>query len=152
MAGLLPTDFYNGNITSMSSTKSFDSTPPLLKDYLIDLDTGYLVKNESGQFTIVNGLEAIVMQIWRKLHTPKGVYEIFSKNYGNTFNDLIGYGKGYADSYASSKLTEAIVDNVYVKSINNVKLSLEKDCYTINFTINTIYGDTSSTISIPLED
>jgi hypothetical protein len=149
--GILPSDYYNGTITSSSSTNS-KSAPPLLQDYLIDLDTGYLIVSESGQFTIVSGLQAIVMQTWRKLHTEQGVYEIFSSKYGNTFTDLIGKGKSYADNYAYTKLESALVDDIYIKSVDNVKVKLSKDSYTISFTLDTIYGDTSQVLNIPLID
>jgi hypothetical protein len=147
--GLLPPDFYNGTISNKNSNST---TVPLLQDYLIDLDTGFLVKSESGQFTIVTGLQAVIMQVWRKLHTPQGKYEIFSKKYGNTFDDLKGKGKSYGNAYAYSKLQSALVDGVYVKSVDNVKLTLDKDKYTISFTLGTLYGDTQDKLDIPLED
>jgi hypothetical protein len=149
--GILPPDFYNGTI--ISNSKNNNSTNlPLLRDYLIDLDTGYLIKSDSGQFTIVTGLQAIITQVWRKLHTPKGKYEMFSSKYGNTFDELKGKGKSYGDAYAYTKLQSALVDNKYIKSVDNVTLKLEKDKYTITFTLNTFYGNTSTKIDIPLED
>jgi hypothetical protein len=151
MSGALPNDFYNGTLITNASIKS-NSTPPLLKDYLIDLDTGYLVVTDSGQFQVVQGLRAVIMQVWRKLHTDNSVYEIFSSKYGNTFKDLIGKGKDFANAYAYSKLESAIVDGVYVTSVDNVKVSLSKSSYFISFIINTIYGNTSEVLNIPLED
>lgn len=152
MSGLFPTDFYNGTLTSKNSSKSTTNNPPLLKDYLIDLDTGFPIVSNSGQFTIVTGLEAVIMQTWRKLHTPQGVYEIFSSKYGNTFDELIGKGKSYADAFASQKLQSALVDKVYIKSVNDIKTILAKDKYIITFTINSIYGDTKDKVNINLED
>lgn len=150
MSGTLPIDFYNG--TLVSASKLTNTNLPLLKDYLIDLETGYPITSQSGQFIIVEGLEAIVMQIWRKLHIEQGVYKIFSLKYGNTFNDLIGKGKSYGDAYSSKKLNEAIVDKAYINSVDNVDLSLLESKYTISFTINTIYGDTSMKLDVPLEN
>jgi hypothetical protein len=93
------------------------------------------------------------MQIWRKLHTHEGVYDIFlNKKYGNTFEELKGKGKSYGEAYAKQKLEQALVDNIYVKSVDNVSLKLEKSLYTISFTINTIYGNTDEKLNIPLED
>lgn len=148
--GLLPPDFYDNTLSSnvVSKTKEV----PLLQDYLIDLDTGYLIVSDSGQFTIVTGLRAVVMQMWRKLHTVRGEFSIYDSKYGNTLNELIGKGKSYADVYAFQKVSDAIIDKIYVLSINNFSTELSKDKYIINFTANTIYGDTSSTIGIPLED
>lgn len=152
MAGLLPVDFYNGNLISNGSIKKSSNTPPLLQDYLIDLNTGFPIVSDSGQFVIVEGLEAVVTQIWRKLHIPQGVHEIFSSKYGNTFDELRGYGKSYADAYSAQKLKQAIQDGIYVKSVDNIQLSLEGSNYTIYFTIKTIYGDTSQKLVFPFED
>lgn len=148
--GVLPSDFYNG--TNVSKSSNNNNEIPLLRDYLIDLETGYLVKSDSGQFIIVTGLQAIIMQTWRKLHTKQGAYEIFSSKYGNTFDELKGKGKSYGDAYAYIKLQSALVDDKYIKSVDGVSLILEKDKYTINFTLNTIYGDTSLKINIDLEN
>jgi hypothetical protein len=150
MPSMFPTDFYNGTLITSSKLPTRDI--PLLVDYLIDLDTGYPIVSKSGQFTIVEGLEAIVMQMWRKLHIERGIYQIFSSKYGNTFDDLKGKGKSYADAYANKKLIEAVVDKVYVNSVNNVDLSLDGSIYTISFTIDSIYGNTEFKLNIPLED
>ena len=131
MAGLLPTDFYNGSLITSGVLKNTKENPPMLQDYLIDLDTGFPILSKSGQFTIVEGLEAIVTQIWRKLHVERGVYQIFSSKYGNTFDELIGKGKSYADAFASQKLQSALVDKVYIKSVNDIKTILAKDKYII---------------------
>lgn len=152
MAGLLPTDFYNGNLITSGALKNSSKNPPMLQDYLINLDTGFPIVSESGQFTIVDGLEAVVTQIWRKLHIERGIYQIFSSKYGNTFNELIGQGKSFADAFAAKKLKDAIQDGIYVKSVDNIKLSLDGSVYTIDFTIRTIYGDTAQKLTFPFED
>jgi hypothetical protein len=145
---LLPSDFYNGTV-ARSSTNS--AVVPELVDYVIDLETGYLVVSDSGQFILCTGLRAVIMQIWRKLHIMKGEFLIYSSSYGNTFSELVGQGKSYADSYIYNKLTDAIVDKIYVKSISNLTTSLTNDKYIVSFTANTIYGDTSQVLDIDLE-
>lgn len=148
--GLLPSDFYNGTISKSVLTNT-SSEPELLKDYVIDLETGKLVISDSGQFTICTGLRAVIMQMWRKLHTNKGQFIIYSSSYGNTFSDFKGKGKSYADSYAYQKLVDCIVDKVYITSISNFSTSLVNDKYTMAFTANTIYGDTEQVLAIDLE-
>lgn len=152
MSGLLPTDFYNGNLITSGAFKKSTKNPPMLQDYLIDLETGFPVVSKSGQFTIVEGLEAVVTQIWRKLHIERGVYQIFSSKYGNTFDELKGYGKSYADAFSAKKLKDAIQDGIYVKSVDNIELYLEGSVYTISFTLRTIYGDTSQKLRFPFDD
>lgn len=148
MSSLFPPDFYSGVIVANAKNTI---TPTLLKDYLIDFETGQLAVSDSGQFTVVTGLEAVVVQMWRKLHTPKNTYLIYSSKYGNTFLDLIGKSKSYADAYAYTKLSEAIIDDVYVKKISSYSTSLNDTEYVINFTVNTIYGDTNQVLTVDLE-
>lgn len=150
MSGLLPTDFYNGNLITSGVLKNSSKNPPMLQDYLIDLDTGFPILSKSGQFTIVEGLEAVVTQIWRKLHIERGVYQIFHQNMGILWWTK-GYGKSYADAF-SAKLKDAIQDGIYIKSVDNIDLSLDGSFYTISFTIKTIYGDTSQKLRFPFDD
>ena len=79
-------------------------------------------------------------------------YQIFSKKYGNTFDELKGKGKSYADAFSAKKLKDAIQDGIYVKSVDNIELYLEGSVYTISFTIKTIYGDTKEKLKFPFDD
>ncbi|WP_410746624.1 DUF2634 domain-containing protein, partial [Clostridium neonatale] len=73
---LFPTDFYNNKINNVKENEI-----PLLKDYAIDLDTGEIILNELGQATIVSDIDAVIAQAYRKIHTDKGRYIIYSSNY-----------------------------------------------------------------------
>jgi hypothetical protein len=148
--GILPSDFYNGNVSTTTNITD-NTTPNLLIDYVIDLTTGYPIVSDSGQFIVCNGLKAVVMQMWRKLHVVKKEFIIYSSKYGNTFIELKGKGKSYADLYAYQKLVDSIVDNIYILSVSNFSTSLDKDKFTMGFTANTIYGDTSQVLQIELE-
>ena len=88
--GLFPEDFYNNRIDNVKETET-----PLLKDYAIDLDTGEIILNEKGQPIIVNGIDAVIAQAYRKIHIDKGKYIIYSNNYGNDFKKLVGKSKSY---------------------------------------------------------
>lgn len=65
--GLFPEDFYNNTQNKIVSTSEI----PLLKDYAIDLNTGEVLFDENGNAIIVEGIDAVIVQSWRKLHTPK---------------------------------------------------------------------------------
>jgi stage V sporulation protein B len=63
--------------------------------------------------------------------------------------------KGYANNkinYVRNKLKQAIQDGVYVKSVDNIELSLDGSVYTISFTLKTIYGDSKEKLKFPFED
>jgi len=144
--GLFPNDFYNNKIDNVKETEI-----PLLKDYAIDLNTGEIIVNNLAQATIVSGLDAIITQTYRKLHTDKNRYIIYSNNYGSEFKKLIGKSKSYGDTYAYQMLVDCLVDNKYVTGISDFSTELEQSKYKINFTIKSIYGDYSDSFYVDLD-
>ena len=143
---LFPTDFYNNKINNVKENEI-----PLLKDYAIDLDTGEIILNELGQATIVSDIDAVIAQAYRKIHTDKGRYIIYSSKYGSEFKKLIGKGKSYGDTYAYQMLVDCLVDNKYVIGISDFYTVLEKSKYSINFTMNSIYGNYSDSFYVDLD-
>lgn len=144
--GLFPEDFYNNRIDNVKETEI-----PLLKDYAIDLDTGETILNEKGQPIIVTGIDAVIAQAYRKIHTDKSKYIIYSNKYGNEFKKLMGKSKDFADTFAYQMLVNCLVDNKYVTGISNFYTELEESQYSINYTLNSIYGDYSDSFYIDLD-
>ena len=54
------------------------------KEYGINFETGQL----SGK--IVEGYDAILVWAWLALHTPRYRYYIYSEDYGQEYEDLVG--------------------------------------------------------------
>lgn len=149
---LFPEDFYNNTVNKNQSTDI-----QLLKDYAIDLETGELLYDENNNEIIVEGLDAVIVQTWRKIHTHKldtstgEGYFIYGKDFGSLFYKLIGKGKSYGDTFAYQMLVDCVVDGTYVTGINNVSITLEKSSYSINYTLVTIYGNYQDSIYIDNE-
>ncbi|AGF56471.1 hypothetical protein B0P06_005260 [Clostridium saccharoperbutylacetonicum] len=150
--GLFPEDFY-----SNTQSAKVKNEIPLLKDYAIDLKTGEVLYDENNNEIIVEGLDAVIVQSWRKIYIPKfdvnnnEGYSIYGKNFGSQINKLIGKGKNYGETFAHQMLVECLVDNVYVTGINNISTKLEKSSYLINYTMETIYGNYQDSYYIPLD-
>ena len=108
----------------------------LPKEYEIDFKTGQL----TGR--IVEGAEAIKVWIWLVLQTPRYRYYIYSWDYGNEFEELIG--RGYSEEYINAeaqRMTEdCLLVNEHIESITDFSVGMENDQLTISFTANTIYG------------
>lgn len=106
------------------------------KEYEIDLKTGQL----TGR--IVEGLEAIKIWIWLVLQTPRYRYYIYTWDYGNEFDDLIG--QGYSEEYITAeaqRMTEdCLLVNENIQSISDFSVGMENDQLSVSFTANTIYG------------
>jgi len=128
--GLFPTYIESDAITEETQ----ESKIP--KEYEIDFKTGQL----TGR--IVEGVEAIKVWIWLALQTPRYRYYIYSWDYGNEFEELIG--RGYSEEYINTeaqRMTEdCLLVNEYIESITDFSVGMENDQLTISFTANTIYG------------
>jgi hypothetical protein len=107
------------------------------KEYEIDFATGQL----TGK--IVEGLAAIKVWIWLVLQTARYRYQIYSWDYGNEYEDLVG--QGYTEEYIETealRLTEdALLVNENIQSITDFSATLNNEKLTISFTANTIYGE-----------
>lgn len=106
------------------------------KEYEIDFKTGQL----TGR--IVEGKEAIKIWVWLALQTPRYRYYVYTWDYGNEFEDLIG--RGYTEEYISAEAQRMTEDclriNEDIKSITDFGVNMAGDTLTVSFTANTIYG------------
>ncbi len=107
------------------------------KEYGIDFKTGQL----TGR--VVEGKEAIKVWIWLALQTPRYRHSIYTWDYGNEFEDLIGngYTKEYIDAEAQRMTEDCLLVNENIQSITEFNVDMERDVLTISFTANTLYGD-----------
>lgn len=128
--GLFPT-----YIESETETEQTEESK-IPKEYEIDFKTGQL----TGR--IVEGAEAIKVWIWLVLQTERYRYYIYSWDYGNEFEELIG--RGYSEEYINAeaqRMTEdCLLVNENIESITDFSVGMENDQLTISFTANTIYG------------
>lgn len=109
--------------------------PP--KEYGIDFKTGQLTG------AIVEGKEAVKVWIWLVLQTPRYRYYIYTWDYGNEFEDLMGqaYTREYIETEAQRMTEECLLVNENIEGITEFSVSMADNIVTISFTANTIYGD-----------
>lgn len=106
-------------------------------EYGIDFETGRLTGGK------VTGLEAIKVWVYMALRIPRYRNIIYSWDFGNELEDLIG--KGYSHEYLESEIprmiTECLLINPYINEVMDFTVKSENDKLTVNFTIATIYGN-----------
>ncbi|KFX58448.1 DUF2634 domain-containing protein [Clostridium botulinum] len=150
--GAFPEDFYNKGINQRKKKEV-----PLLKDYAINLDTGEILLDKNKNAIIVDGLDAVIVQAWRKIHTKKldplagEGYLIYSKNFGSQLHKLMGKSKSNGDVYAYQMLHDCLVDGTYVTGISNFSTKLEKSCYKINYRLESIYGNKDDSFYVDID-
>ena len=117
-------------------------TLPELIEYGIDFETGEL----TGK--LVSGIEAVKVWIYLALRTPRYRHTIFSWDYGNEIDDLIG--KGYSEEYiqteAERMFEETLTVSDYIESVTNVEVTKDGDKVVIKGQVNTIYGEVEASV------
>jgi hypothetical protein len=114
----------------------------IAKEWAWDFDTSeFVIKN--GKFVEVTGLEAVKVQVWKALKTARYRYLIYSWNYGNELENLIGKGftPAVLQSEAARYVREALSPCPYVQDINNMAISIDGAALSIGCTIVTPYGE-----------
>lgn len=108
------------------------------KEYGIDFETGQL----TGK--VVDGLEAVKVWAWLALQTARERYYIYTTDYGQEYEDMIG--KGYTKDYLKAELKrmteECLTVNPYITGIENFEMSKDGDHVTLSFLMITNLGDT----------
>ena len=90
----------------------------------------------------VDGLEAIKQAIYKILSTERQSYLIYSRNYGAELERFIGRSKGFVLADLERTIKDALLFDTRIKSIENFKISENKDDYvSISCIVKTIFGD-----------
>lgn len=104
----------------------------------------YEIDYKTGQMTgkIVEGVEAIKVWIWLVLRIPRYRYLLFSWDYGNEYESLIGksYSEEYLQAEAKRMTEDCLLMNEYITSIENFSVSFIGETLNLSFTVNTKYG------------
>ena len=114
------------------------------REYGIDFETGQL----SGK--IVEGYDALLVWAWLALQTPRYRYYIYSENYGQEYEDLIGksYSTELTDSELERMTEECLIENPYITGIENFSCVKIEEKVTVTFSLITELGDGEVSIDV----
>lgn len=97
----------------------------------------------NGEPVFVTGMEAVTVWAWLALHTPRFKYEIYTWDYGNEMESMIG--KPFTDELKQAEapryVRECLMTNPYVTDVKNIEVSFTDDDVGITCTIVTVYGE-----------
>lgn len=98
---------------------------------------------KNGTPTIIEGKEAVVVWAWKALHTPRFRYEIYSWEYGNETESLVGqnFSEELKRAEAARYVRECLLINPYITDVTNVSVDFAEGLLTITGTLVTIYGE-----------
>lgn len=127
-------------LQSLSDTKmikrSDSQAAKMPKEYGIDFTTGQL----TGK--IVEGIEAIKVWIWLCMHTERFRHAIYSADYGTSLEQYIGHilSEEYINTDCESEITDALLINEYIESIEDFEAVRNSDSLNISFRVVTKFG------------
>jgi len=96
-----------------------------------------------GEFKKVYKNDALKVWIYKALKTERYKYPIYSWNYGNELERLVGINN-YPEMIKSKMIryiNEAVLINPYLNSISNITISSDSDKINVSFEVKTIYGN-----------
>jgi hypothetical phage related protein len=126
-------------LQSLNNTKTIKEDSQVVKmprEYGIDFDTGQL----TGK--IVEGIEAIKVWIWLCLHTERFRHAIYSSDYGTALEQYFGHvlSDEYINTDCESEVTDALLINDYIESIENFGAVKDGEHLRISFRVVTKFG------------
>ena len=123
-------------------------------DESLDDEPTLTFKIENGRIRgKVDEKQAMIQAVDKILQTERLVYPIYSDQYGNDLNDLIGKDMGYAKVEAERMIKEALLadDRVVEVDIDDVT-EVSRDTLEIKGTCVTVYGNIEINSEVSVDD
>lgn len=98
---------------------------------------------QNGEPVIVEGMDAVLVWAWNALHTERFRYEIYSWQYGNETEALIGqsFSGDLKRAEAMRYTSECLLVSPYITDVKDMTVTFENDRLKIGGTIVTVYGE-----------
>jgi len=98
---------------------------------------------KNGEPVMVEGKEAVMVWAWNALHTERFRYEIYTWNYGNETDSLIGqnFSEELKQSESARYVKECLLINPYITDVKNIEVNFDDKTLSIKGTLVTIYGE-----------
>lgn len=97
-----------------------------------------------GRIETAEGAEAVKQWAWRALQTRKGVFEIFSEDYGSDIEAILEEGpRELIESEMETAIQECLMANRYIESIDEIEIGTEGERMHIRVVLSTAFGEVS---------
>ena len=99
------------------------------------------IENERIKGSIKDNLEAVKQAVYKALNTERYRFAIYSWDYGVELEDLFGKPMPYAMSEVPRRITECLLVDDRIESVEEFDLSYKGGDLLCKFKVVTIYGD-----------
>lgn len=133
--------FITGNISSTNT-----STLDTYMEYAWDFQNDCFIY-EDGKHKIVTENEALKVWIYKVLKTERWRYRAYDNAYGIELEQFIGTYTNNKDSSTELEqyIKEALIINPYIKSIDDISVSIDGDELSYDISLTTIYSSMTVT-------
>lgn len=118
-------DLENVNIEELNDTVQTSRT--------YKVDNGRIIGN-------VDGLNAVRQAVEKLLMTERFAFVIYSGEYGSEIDRLVGKDKLFVEADIERTVTDAVLSDDRVESIQDFQYEIEDDTMTIKFNVITLEG------------
>lgn len=108
-----------------------------------DVETSLTFKVSNGRIGgKIDGQEAIIQAISKIMETERSVYPIYSEDYGNDLDELVGKNFDFVETEIERVLEEALEEDERVTGVSVDSIEeTDSTSLLVTATVNTIYGD-----------
>ena len=112
--------------------------------------TWYLNKETNRIQGECDGLEAVRQAVEIILNVERFRWQIYSPYSGMPWEGLIGQDPGYVASELQRRIRDALSVDSRVTGLSDFSYSVSGNALTASLTVNTVYGDTQTTVEVTL--
>lgn len=118
------------------------SSLPLYREVKWDFENDVPVFR-NGAPVIVEGAEAVLVWAWKALRTPRFRYEIYTWEYGNDAEQLVGkpFSEEVKRAEAARYVRECLLVNPYITGVKDLTVTFDSERLRISAKIITVYGE-----------
>lgn len=131
-------------IGSAIASEDTDDDLPTFREYAWDFDKNKFIYDDNGNHVLLKENDALEVWIYKALQTERFAYLAYSWQYGIELEPFIGKVMGVQERYSELKrvITECLMVNPYIKSIDSFAIDEENHAENVGLTIalTTVYG------------
>jgi len=118
------------------------SSLPLYREVKWDFENDVPVFR-NGAPVIVEGAEAVLVWAWKALRTPRFRYEIYTWEYGNDAEQLIGkpFSEEVKRAEGARYVRECLLVNPYITGVKDITVAFDSERLRVSAKIITVYGE-----------
>lgn len=100
-------------------------------------------KWRGGSPVWVTGTEAVATWAWNALHTERGMWDLWTRDYGCELQALTGkpFSTAVKESEAARYVRECLMVNPYITGVRQIAVSFEGSRLSLQCAVDTIYGE-----------